>query len=78
MVKKRSRYSYRLIRMFRREYLHSEEKVKEIREKLDMNSGLFSVYRDRLKRKGVIDTSEYGKITLTLPRFEEFVKTRQM
>ena len=55
-----------------------EEKVKEIREKLDMNSGLFSVYRDRLKRKGVIDTSEYGKITLTLPRFEEFVKTRQM
>ena len=29
-----------------------EEKVKEIREKLDMNSGLFSVYRDRLKRKG--------------------------
>ena len=55
-----------------------EEKVKEIREKLDMNSGLFSVYRDRLKRKGVIDTSEYGKITLTLPRFEEFDKTRQM
>ena len=55
-----------------------EEKVKEIREKLDMNSGLFSVYRDRLKRKGIIDTSEYGKITLTLPRFEEFVKTRQM
>ena len=37
--------------------VRGEEKVKEIREKLDMNSGLFSVYRDRLKRKGVIDLS---------------------
>ena len=37
---------------------------------------LFSVYRDRLKRKGVIDTRQYGKIAMALPRFEEYVKNR--
>lgn len=55
-----------------------ESKVKNIREKLDMKSELFSVYRDRLKRKGVIDTGQYGYIKMALPRFDEFVKMRQM
>ena len=54
-----------------------ENKVKDIREKLQMSSSLFSVYRDRLKRKGVVDTSEYGKITFALPRFGEYVKIHQ-
>lgn len=53
-------------------------RVKDLREGLKMKSELFSVYRDRLKRKGVIDTREYGKVTFTLPRFAEFVKTKQM
>lgn len=52
-------------------------KVKELRERLEMKSELFSVYRDRLKRKGVIDTSEYGKLALALPRFAEFAEMRQ-
>ena len=56
--------------------LSSDNSVKTIRENLDMKSEQFSVYRDRLKRKGVIDTREYGKITIALPRFEEFVKTQ--
>ena len=51
------------------------QSVKDIREKLDMKPELFSVYRDRLKRKGVIDTRQYGKIAMALPRFEEYVKT---
>lgn len=51
-----------------------ENRVKDLRERLKMKSELFSVYRDRLKRKGVIDTREYGKISLALPRFDEFVK----
>lgn len=55
-----------------------ETRVKEIRGNLNMNSGLFSVYRDRLKRKGVIDTREYGRMALALPRFDEFVKLRQL
>ncbi len=54
-----------------------ENRVKNIREKLQMNSGLFSVYRDRLKRKGVVDTSEYGKLSFALPRFEEYVKIHE-
>jgi len=43
-----------------------------------MKSELFSVYRERLKRKGVVDTREYGKITLALPRFDEFVKVQMI
>lgn len=53
-----------------------ETKVKNIRDKIEMKSELFSVYRDRLKRKGVIDTSKYGEVSFILPRFAEFVQTR--
>lgn len=55
-----------------------ETRVKNIRESLSMNSNLFSVYRERLKRKGVVDTREYGRMSLALPRFDEFVKIRQL
>lgn len=41
-----------------------------------MKSELFSVYRDRLKRKGVLDTRTYGEVSFALPRFAEFVQTR--
>ena len=53
-----------------------ETRIKNIRELLGMKSELFSVYRDRLKRKGVVSTEQYGHLTLVLPRFDEFVKTR--
>ena len=53
-----------------------EIKVKDLREQLEMSSEQFSVYRERLKRKGVIDTRKYGKISMALPRFEEFIKMR--
>ncbi len=52
----------------------NDNRVKILREHLAMKSEQFSVYRERLKRKGVIDTKEYGKISMALPRFEEFVK----
>lgn len=58
--------------------LSGETKVKALRERLDMKSELFSVYRERLKKKGVILSKEYGKVTLALPRFEEFVKIQQL
>lgn len=48
-------------------------KIKDIRESVQMTSELFSVYRDRLKRKGVVDTSRYGYLSLALPRFDVFV-----
>lgn len=54
------------------------DRVKDIREKLGMNSQQFSVYRDRLKRKGVINTQEYGRISVSLPRFAEFVQIQSL
>lgn len=53
-----------------------EIKVKNLREKLGLASEQFSVYRERLKRKGVIDTRQYGMVSMALPRFEEFIKMR--
>lgn len=53
-----------------------ETKVKNIRNSIEMKSELFSVYRDRLKRKGVLDTSKYGEVSFALPRFAEFVLMR--
>ena len=47
--------------------------VKEIREKINMSSSEFSVYRSRLIERGIIDGSEYGKVRFTLPRFKEYV-----
>lgn len=55
-----------------------ETRIKNIRQKLEMKSELFSVYRDRLKRKGVVDARQYGHLTLALPRFEEFVKSQML
>lgn len=55
-----------------------EIKVKNLREKLGLASEQFSVYRERLKRKGVIDTRQYGMVSMALPRFEEFIKIRML
>lgn len=55
-----------------------EIKVKNLREKLGLASEQFSVYRERLKRKGVIDTRQYGMASMALPRFEEFIKMRML
>lgn len=53
-----------------------ETKVKSIREKMNMTSEQFSVYRDRLKRKGILDTRTYGEVSFALPRFSEFIQAR--
>lgn len=53
-----------------------DTETKKIRERAGMTSGQFSVYRDRLKRKGVVDTRQYGHLTLILPRFDVFVKNQ--
>ena len=55
-----------------------EIKVKNLREKLGLASEQFSVYRERLTRKGVIDTRQYGMVSMALPRFEEFIKMRML
>lgn len=50
-----------------------EARVKDVRETLKINSSSMSGYRNRLKKKGLIDTSHYGYISLTLPHFENYV-----
>ncbi len=53
-----------------------ETKVTAIREGLDMTTPEFSVYRDRLKRKGLINTDTYGHISIILPRFDKFALSK--
>lgn len=42
--------------------------------KLNMNSSEMSVYRNRLGKRGIVDISKYGYISLKLPRFDYYVK----
>jgi len=51
-------------------------KIQTLRESLNMTSSLFSTYREKLIRKGLVDVSRYGYIGLILPRFREFVIAR--
>ena len=51
-------------------------KVRDLRETLGMSSGLFSPYRDKLIRKGLVDVSRYGYIGLIHPRFREYAIAR--
>lgn len=55
----------------------NEEKVKTgtICKKLSMNSGTFTKYREKLISKGIIESPEYGYISLTLPRFYEVTRS---
>ena len=49
-------------------------RIKDIRELQEMNSGEMSVYKKRLVKKGLIDASQYGYVSIVLPRFGEFIK----
>lgn len=48
-------------------------KVKEVREKLQIENNAFNPYRKRMIKKGILDGSEYGVVKFTLPFFERFV-----
>lgn len=54
------------------------DRVQDIRTTLGMTSSQFSIYRQRLKERDLIDTDTYGRITFTLPRFSEFIRERAM
>ncbi len=51
--------------------------VSAIRQFLNMSSSLFSIYRDRLIKKGIIINSNYGQLEFALPQFEEFLLQMQ-
>lgn len=42
------------------------------------NKNEFSVYRDRLKKIGIINTDTFGVVKLALPRFYEFIQTKKI
>ena len=48
-------------------------KVQTLRENLGMASNKFSVYRDKLSKKGLLDANRYGYVSFYLPRFAEYV-----
>lgn len=51
-------------------------KVQDIRVKLgETDTNRFNQRRIRLKNRGIINTSERGRITFALPRFKEFVES---
>ena len=51
-----------------------DKKVADIREQLGMTSSQMSVYRDRLKKRGIVNATNYGYMSLKLPRFGEIIR----
>ncbi|MBG9367461.1 ATP-binding protein [Streptococcus sp. NLN64] len=52
----------------------NEVPVSQLRDQLEFSANKFSVYRERLIRKGVVHPSKRGYLELTLPRFRDFLK----
>ncbi|MCR4762090.1 MAG: ATP-binding protein [Lachnospiraceae bacterium] len=50
---------------------NGQMKIQDIRTPLSLTDAQMSVYRDRLKRRGLVDVSRYGHLSLALPRFRE-------
>ena len=48
-------------------------KVESIREMVEMTSNTFTTYRKRLMESGVVNGSQYGYMSLALPRFDKFI-----
>ena len=51
-------------------------KTAEVSKLADMSSGKYSVYRDRLLKKGLVKSERYGHLELTLPGFREYALER--
>ena len=47
--------------------------VKTLRDRFNSKSNEFSIYRDRLIKKGILDGSRRGYLDFTLPFFEEYI-----
>jgi len=51
-------------------------KVEDVRKKADMNSNNFTTYRTRLLDSGVVDGSQYGYLSIKLPRFDKYIDSK--
>jgi hypothetical protein len=52
-------------------------KTQDLVQETEFKSNYISVYRDRLKKRGILDTSNYGYMSFLLPRFDVFVKSKE-
>jgi hypothetical protein len=52
--------------------------TKDLITKSEIDNSYFSMYRERLIKKGLIFSPSYGKIKLSLPRFYNFIKTKNI
>ncbi|MDR0899091.1 MAG: hypothetical protein LBM27_01890 [Lactobacillaceae bacterium] len=52
------------------------QKVESVIKLADTSSSHFSVYREKLKTWGVIDTEKYGYVKLRLPYLQEYFDSR--
>lgn len=55
-----------------------EIRTGELLEMSGKKKNEFSQYKNRLTEKGIIDTSKRGIISITLPRFREFIKRKEI
>ena len=52
---------------------NKENRAIDIISRSSFKQNCFSKYRERLLRKGIIETKTYGYLNFTLPRFFEFI-----
>ncbi|MBO5529295.1 MAG: hypothetical protein J6A47_08305 [Bacilli bacterium] len=53
-----------------------EERVEHLLQTTGFDKKKFSVYRDRLLKRGLLSAPAYGRLSLKLPRFHEFLMTK--
>lgn len=58
--------------------LNDYRKVADLVDNLKITNKVFSPYRDRLIKKGLIISNKQGTIELTLPRLKEYIKNKQI
>ena len=63
----------KILKAFKNDGINS---VEELLIDSKMKKNIFSVYRDRLIKRGIIEAPEYGKLILKLPRFYEFINNQ--
>ncbi|MBQ7641736.1 MAG: ATP-binding protein [Acholeplasmatales bacterium] len=54
-----------------------EISTKDLISKIEMDNSYFSMYRDRLIKKGIIYSPSYGKVKIVLPRFYNYIKSKE-
>ncbi len=52
-------------------------KVEDLRQRSGLDSKTIGVYRDRLIKKGVLQSPKYGYLRFSFPRFAEYLRCKE-